>query len=73
LDEFRRQTGMHGPQYVASVLQPETAEDRRFSPRAERIAGLLDTLPWGEQDLIESLCHYLRARRGIAGREGTPL
>jgi hypothetical protein len=40
-------------------------EDRRWSPRAERIAGLVESLPIAEQEFIETLCAYFRLRRGI--------
>ncbi len=65
LEELRRQLGIHGPLYVLPVLQHHLPEDRRFSPRAEQIAGLVDLLPVEEQDLIDTLCRYLHARRSV--------
>ena len=68
LDDLRRQTGMFGPLYVPPTTDPAqaaAAQDRRFSPRAEQIAALVDTLPVKEQELIETLCRYFRARRDV--------
>ncbi len=68
LDDLRRQTGMYGPLYVPPLTDPApdaAARGRRFSPRAEQIAELMDTLPVKEQELIETLCRYLRARRDV--------
>ncbi len=65
VDELRRQIGMHGPLHRAPGPGRDTPEPRRFSPRAEKIAGWVDTLPGEEQALIERLCGYLHARRGV--------
>jgi len=68
LDDLRRQTGMFGPLYVPAMTDPArvaAAQRRRFSPRAEQIAALVDTLPVKEQELIETLCRYFRARRDV--------
>ena len=67
LDDLRRQTGMYGPLYVPARADParDAATHRRFSPRAEEIAALVDTLPVKEQELIATLCRYLRARRDV--------
>ena len=66
VEELRRQTGMHGPLYVSPVLRHSPADSRRWSQRAEHIAGLVDTLPAREQELIETLCRYLQARRNVS-------
>lgn len=66
LDEFRRSLGMHGALQVAPPPEGSSPEGRRLSPRAEQLAGLFDTLPVGEQELIERLCGYFHARRSIA-------
>ena len=67
VDGLRRQTGMYGPLYVPPVVDPaqDAVKVRRFSPRAEQIAALVDTLPVKEQTLIETLCRYFRARRDV--------
>ena len=68
LDDLRRQTGMYGLLYVPPTVAPApdaAARGRRFSPRAEQIAELVDTLPVKEQELIATLCRYLRARRDV--------
>ena len=64
LEELRRETGMVGPLYIPSMeaLVPATTM-RRYSPRAERIAELVDALPAKEQRLIETLCRYFCAWR----------
>ncbi len=65
VDELRRQIGMHGPLHRAPGPGHETPEGRRFSPRAEKIAGWVDTLPSEEQEYVERLCALLHARRGV--------
>ena len=65
VDELRRQIGMHGPLHRAAGPGHETPEPRRFSPRAEKIAGWVDTLPIKEQEFIERLCGCLHARRQV--------
>jgi len=40
-------------------------ERRGWSPRAEQIAGLVETLPTEEQEFIHLLCGYLQARRRV--------
>ncbi len=67
LDDLRRQAGMFGPLYVPPTVAPapHAAASRRFSPRAEQIAALVDTLPVKEQELIETLCRYFRAREDV--------
>lgn len=65
LDELRRQIGMHGPLHLAPGLGHDRPEPCRLSPRAEKIAGWVDTLPIQEQEFVERLCGYLHARRGV--------
>ncbi len=65
VDELRRQIGMHGPLHRAPELGHAAPEGRRFSPRAEKIAGWVDTLPIADQEYIEHLCACLHARRGV--------
>ena len=66
LEELRRQIGMHGPLHVLPTPQRDSPKPRHLSLRAEQIAGLVDTLPIEEQELIETLCRYLHARRDVA-------
>ncbi len=65
LDELRRQIGMHGPLHGAPMPQSDIPALRRYSLRAEKIAGMVDTLPVEEQALIETLCTYFHVRRGV--------
>jgi len=65
VDELRRQIGMHGPLHRARGLGHDEPEPRRLSPRAEKIAGWVDTLPSEEQEYVERLCALLHARRGV--------
>ena len=66
LDELRRQIGMHGPLHGAPMPRDDMPAPRRFSLRAEKIAGLVETLPAAEQALIETLCCYFHVRRGVS-------
>ncbi len=65
LEELRRQTGMHGPLMAPPVLEDPQAKDRRWSPRAERVAGLVETMSVKEQEYIEMLCLCIHQRRGV--------
>ena len=65
LDEFRRALGMHGALQSVPPAERTAPEGRRLSPRAEQLAGLFDSLPIGEQELIEHLCGYFHARRSV--------
>ncbi len=71
VEDLREQTGMYGPLYVPARADP--AQDATthpcFSPRAEEIATLVDTLPAKEQELIATLCRYFRARRDVRSPE----
>jgi transcriptional regulator with XRE-family HTH domain len=71
VEDLREQTGMYGPLYVPARADParDAATHRRFSPRAEEIATLVDTLPVKEQELIATLCRYFRARRDVRSPE----
>ncbi len=63
--ELRRQLGMHGPAHVLPAPEHEAIHHPRWSPRAEQIAGLVETLPVEEQEFVERLCSYLQARRRV--------
>ena len=67
LQDLRRQTGMYGPLYEPAAVDGalDAAHHRRFSPRAEEIAELVDTLSAKEQELIATLCRYFRARQDV--------
>ncbi len=65
LDEFRRALGMHGPLHGLPVPEQPALEGRRFSPRAEQLAGWFDTLPRAEQEVVEHICGYFHARHGV--------
>ena len=63
--ERRRQLGMNGPLHGLPTPEHDGIERRRWSPRAEQIAELVETLPVEEQELIHRLCGYLQARRRV--------
>ena len=67
--ELRRRLGMHGPLSGPSEgtrrLEHDGTERPRWSPRAEQVARLVETLPAEEQELIHRLCGYLQARRRV--------
>ena len=64
LDDFRRALGMHGPASWPGALQRDGLDDHQgLSPRARKIAGLVETLPADEQALIETLAMYFHLRR----------
>ncbi len=65
LEELRQQIGMHGPMYGSPAPAPDREEEHHWSPRAEQIAGLVETLPIPEQEFVYRLCSYLQARRTI--------
>ena len=64
LEELRWQIGMHGPLHPAPAPERDGAA-HSWSPRAEQIAGLVETLPVEEQAFVEHLCSLLQSCRGI--------
>ena len=66
---LRRQLGMHGPRQgrpeEPSLPEHDMTERHGWSPRAEQIAALVETLPTEEQEFIHLLCGYLQARRRV--------
>ena len=66
LDDFRRELGMHGSATWPGAVEHAGPDDHHgLSPRAEKIAGLVETLPADEQALIETLALYFHLRRSV--------
>ena len=65
LQELQREIGMVGPRYESPVLQRTPPETPTFSPCAEEIAGLVDTLPVHDRQFVLAICQLLHARRHV--------
>ena len=66
LDEFRRELGMHGPaSRPGAPDRDRPPDDDGLSPRARKLAGLVETLPVDEQALLETLATYFHLRRRV--------
>ena len=66
VDVLRRQTGMHGGLFP-TLRREETREGAHWSPRTERVALLMETLPVDEQTYVEAICQFLQARQRMPG------
>jgi transcriptional regulator with XRE-family HTH domain len=69
-DVLRRQIGMHGPLHSSSARRNDAPEQRRWSPRTERVALLMETLSTEEQAYIEAMCRLFQARQFVPDVEG---
>jgi transcriptional regulator with XRE-family HTH domain len=65
LEEFQREVGMCGPLHKAVPRQHDEPEVHTFSPCAEEIAGLVDTLPVHQRQFVLAMCRLLHARQSI--------
>jgi transcriptional regulator with XRE-family HTH domain len=65
LEELQRQIGMCGPLHEAARTQQDQPETGAFSPCAEEIAGLVDTLPVHERRFVLAVCRLLHARQRV--------
>lgn len=65
LEKLQREIGMCGPPHEAAATQHDEPEAHTFSPCAEEIAGLVDTLPVQERQFVLAMCRLLRARQDV--------
>ncbi len=65
LEELQREIGMVGPRYELPALQRTTTDTRTFSPCAEEIGGLVDTLPAPDRQFVLAICQLLHARHHV--------